>query len=218
MQCKDFEVVMEQEGLAPLPEAARAHVASCRHCQALVGDLATIVALANDLPAEVDPPARIWTSLRVQLELEGIIREPAAVPTAGRQSRWHGFSNLFRARALAIATVGLLIVIAAILQIRTDHVATVPPSSLTPGVNFGEARTALSDQEPLARGMILASDSPVDASLRDNLEKVDDFIADCERRVKEEPQDELAREYLASAYRQKAELLSAMLDRGRSVN
>jgi hypothetical protein len=66
--------------------------------------------------------------------------------------------------------------------------------------------------------MILASTSPVDASLRDNLQTVDDFIADCERRVKEEPQDDLAREYLANAYQQKAELLSTMMDRGGSVN
>jgi hypothetical protein len=47
---------------------------------------------------------------------------------------------------------------------------------------------------------------------------VDDFIADCERRVQTEPQDELTREYLSGAYRQKAQLLSAMMDRGGSGN
>jgi hypothetical protein len=36
--------------------------------------------------------------------------------------------------------------------------------------------------------------------------------------VNEEPQDDLAREYLSGAYQQKAELLSAMMDRGGSVN
>jgi hypothetical protein len=66
--------------------------------------------------------------------------------------------------------------------------------------------------------MILASTSPVDASLRDNLKKVNEFIADCERHLKEQPQDELTREYLSAAYRQKAELLSAMIERGRSMN
>jgi hypothetical protein len=66
--------------------------------------------------------------------------------------------------------------------------------------------------------MQLASTSPVDASLRQSLKQLNEFIADCERRVKEEPRDDLAREYLAAAYQQKAELLSAMMDRGRSVN
>jgi len=51
-----------------------------------------------------------------------------------------------------------------------------------------------------------------------NLQQVDDFIADCERRVNAAPQDELAREYLSDAYQQKAELLSAMMDREGSIH
>ncbi len=62
MLCKDVEIVVEQEGLAPLPEAARAHVAACSHCQEFVGDLAAIVSVAKELPAEVAPPARVWAS------------------------------------------------------------------------------------------------------------------------------------------------------------
>jgi hypothetical protein len=84
--------------------------------------------------------------------------------------------------------------------------------------SFASAAQALDDQEPLATGMILASSSPVDVSLRDNLKKVNEFIADCERHLKEQPQDELTREYLSAAYEQKAELLSAMIERGRSIN
>jgi protein involved in temperature-dependent protein secretion len=63
-----------------------------------------------------------------------------------------------------------------------------------------------------------ASLSPVDTSLRQNLQQVDEFIADCEQRVKEQPSDELAREYLTNAYQQKAQLISAMMDRGGSLN
>jgi len=51
MQCKDVEFVLEQEGLAPLAEAARVHVAGCSHCQDFVADLATIVSVANEFPA-----------------------------------------------------------------------------------------------------------------------------------------------------------------------
>jgi len=67
--------------------------------------------------------------------------------------------------------------------------------------------------------MHLAGTSPVDSSFQQNLQQVDEFIADCERHLKAEPQDELAREYLSNAYQQKAELLSAMMDReGVSTN
>jgi hypothetical protein len=53
----------------------------------------------------------------------------------------------------------------------------------------------------------------VDASLNDNLEIVNKFIADCELRVRQEPGDEVAREYLSGAYQQKAELLSTIMER-----
>jgi hypothetical protein len=76
----------------------------------------------------------------------------------------------------------------------------------------------LNEQESDLRNMQTAGTSAVDNSFRQNLERVDDFIADCESRVNAAPQDELAREYLSNAYQQKAELLSAMMDREGSVH
>jgi len=223
MQCKDVEIFVEQEGLAPLSEAVNSHLAGCRECRNYVADLTSIVDVARKMPSEVAPPERVWVALRAQLELEGIIKEPVFAPPVERASWWQGFGDLFRSRALATATVGLLIVAASVLEIRNDNGAALnPPPSIQPSMiaseSFAATRTVLDDQEPVARGMILASTSPVDASLRENLQKVDDFIADCERRVKEEPQDDLAREYLSGAYQQKAELLSAMMDRGGSIH
>jgi hypothetical protein len=218
MQCKDVEFVVEQEGLAPLPEAAQAHVAACSHCREFVADLATIASVANELPAEVEPPARVWVSLQAQLELEGIIKTPVVFAYGERTSWWHGFNDLFRSRALAAATVGLLIAAAGVLQLRQspDEVtATVRPDWQIP---FAQTAKVLNEQEIDLRNMQLAGTSPVDTSFRQNLQQVDDFIAECERRFKAAPQDELTREYLSNAYQQKAELLSAMMDREGSLH
>ncbi|HTF26908.1 MAG TPA: hypothetical protein VK937_23825 [Candidatus Limnocylindria bacterium] len=222
MLCKDVEIVVEQEGLAPLPEAARAHVASCSHCQGFVGDLAAIVSVAKELPAEVEPPARVWLSLQAQLELEGIIKTPV-VPAHGERSFWwHGFNDLFRSRALATAAVGLLIFAAGALQLRQPPEAPLETNASVAGpvwqIPFAQTAKVLNEQEIDLRNMQLASTSAVDTSFRQNLQQVDDFIADCERRVRSAPQDDLAREYLSNAYQQKAELLSAMMDRGGSVH
>src|SRR5437016_12571368 len=112
MQCKDVELVVEQDGLGPLPDAARAHLSACGQCREFVADLATIGSVANELPADVAPPARLWLSLQAQLELEGIIKTPV-VPAGGqRSSWWQGFNDLFRTRGLATAAVGVLIVAA----------------------------------------------------------------------------------------------------------
>jgi hypothetical protein len=225
MQCKDVEIVVEQEGLAPLPEAARAHVAACTHCQEFVADLATIVSVSHELPAEVEPPARVWISLQAQLELEGIIKTPAVPVRAERSSWWHRFNDLFRSRALATATVGLLIIAAGVLEWRQppDEGSKAAVAAAKPAwqVAFKQTATVLNGQEVDLRNMQLASTSPVapvDDSYRQSLQQVDEFIADCERRVNAAPQDELAREYLSNAYEQKAELLSAMMDREGSLH
>lgn len=227
MRCEEVEIVLEQEGLEPLPEAARAHLAECRQCRNYVADLTSLIDAAGKLPNEVTAPERIWTSLRTQLEAEGIIKTPSEPVLPDRAPWWQSLSGVFRSRVLATATVGLVIVAAAVYQARSPMVGPSPESgkiaygsSRLPDVSQSLASTAstLNEQEPLAKGMILTSTSPVDASFRENLQKVDEFIADCERRLKEQPQDELAREYLSAAYQQKAELLSAMIERGRSIN
>jgi hypothetical protein len=208
MQCREVEVVLEQEGWTPVPEAARAHLAGCGSCQSLVEDLTAIVATAHLLPPEVEPPARVWNSLRAQLEQEGIIKNRAAE----RGSWLRGFADVVRTRVLATAAVGLLIVAAVGLQWQRPA-----PSSEAQNI-YADTATDLNNDEAHLLNMQLADSSVVDVSLRQNLDIVDKFIADCEQRVKEEPRDDLAREYLSGAYQQKAELLSAMMERGGSVN
>ena len=211
MQCRDIAEVLEQEGLSPLPDAARAHVARCSHCQDYIADLETVVSAAREWPTEVEPPPRVWMALRAQLEQEGIFKEPVTAPNELPASWWGGFGEFFRTRALATVAVGALIAAAAILELRRPAALPLPPEVVA-------TVKQLNEQEVDLRNMHLASTSPVDQAFEQNLKEIDDFIADCERHLKEVPQDELAREYLYSAYQQKAELLAAMLDRGRSVN
>jgi hypothetical protein len=57
----------------------------------------------------------------------------------------------------------------------------------------------------------------VTASLRQNLAIVDNYILLCEKSVQEEPQNEVARDYLYEAYQQKADLLAQIGERGENV-
>jgi hypothetical protein len=211
MECRETELVLEQEDLTALPPAVRQHLTGCNSCRNLVADLTAIVHIAREVPAEVDPPPRLWTSIRAQLEAEGILRDHSVEATP---SWWRAASDLFRSRALATASVGFLILAAAALQIRQ------PESHAVANVQspLGETGMILQADEQGLDNMHLAGDSAVDTSLRNNLQIVDGFIGDCERRLKEDPRDDLTREYLSGAYRQKAELLETMMERGRSVN
>ena len=240
MQCKDIELVLEQEGLEPLPEEARAHLSECPECRSYVADLTSLVDVARKLPREIAPPDRVWISLRAQLEAEGVIkRQPEAVAVPSTPW-WESIAAFFRSRGIAASMVAIVLVAGAVFLIRSERrdgaltsvksPVTIAPQQLPaqppalaaktqqPPKEFAGTVQVLNDQEPLATGMLLASSSPVDASLRENLKKVNEFIAECERHLKEQPRDDLTREYLSAAYQQKAELLSAMIERGRSVN
>jgi len=230
MQCKDVAEIIEQQGFSPLPESASGHVTGCASCSSLVADFELIAASASQLPSEVEPPTRVWVALRDQLEAEKIIREPRTAVPGDRSPWWQGFSLLIRGRGLAAAAIAFVMIFAAGYFQVTHRPAVAPLAGGTPIVAsapvaepFAVAASSLDQEEQSLGPMQTASTgvspvSPVDDSLRENLATLNAFIKECRKRLQEDPNDQVARDYLASAYQQKAEILAAMMERGRSVN
>jgi len=283
MECRDVEAVLEQDGLSPLPAAAREHLVGCEGCRELLADLSAIVVAAKRIPAEENPPERIWISLSARLEAEGIIRESQAVTvsTAPAAPWWEGFAQWFKPRVLALAGAGVLAVAGGLYWVnhpakisapavanvakpavtetqKSSELKTPVPESASPSTpvlsagllpkkpaaraaaaiasqppqihesttnlrpspselaSFGESAATLSQTERAMPSRALGSNAEVDAALRANLRTLNEFIAECEARLKENPRDQLTREYLNMALQQKAELLNAMMDSGRS--
>jgi hypothetical protein len=73
MQDKKTQVASKHDGRPPLQKAVETPLSERRGYQSLRPDLKGIVSAAHKLPAEVAPPARVWRSLRRQLEKEGIL-------------------------------------------------------------------------------------------------------------------------------------------------
>jgi hypothetical protein len=59
-------------------------------------------------------------------------------------------------------------------------------------------------------------DTAVTSSIRRNMQIVDNFIVLCEKSVREQPDNQMAKEYLYGAYQQKAELLASAMNRSRT--
>jgi len=59
--------------VAPQHETAPTHFGARSGRQSFAADLRRIVCAAHKLPAELAPPARVWSSLRAQLERQGIL-------------------------------------------------------------------------------------------------------------------------------------------------
>jgi hypothetical protein len=81
---------------------------------------------------------------------------------------------------------------------------------------LGQSASVLDQTENSLPRRELTDNAAVDVALRTNLRTLNEFIAECQTRLKQNPQDQLTLEYLNMAYQQKAELLAAMLDSGRS--
>jgi hypothetical protein len=213
MQCQELEQVLEQWFPGSLSPEAAAHLEACQNCRALIADLEAIQEAAGRLgneDRELAPPERVWLNLRAQLAAEGIIsgeREPSWLATL-----WGSIPR----PALAAAYLSLLLAAAALgglwNSFRTtpgtpEQIAAVRAATANMDSQFNVVETGTVKSLP-------QTDVDLTATLRRNLDAVDNFIAVCEKSVREEPQNEMAREYLYSAYQQKAELLSTMMDRG----
>jgi hypothetical protein len=223
IKCEEFlsrlEPWMEGERHADV----QAHLRNCPHCHAVVNDLSAIQAEARSWSSsETDAPERVWTALREQLEKEGLIRDTVLDSERnGREAAsarwlWGLFGGVPRP-VLAGAYLAALIAVAFALSgpihkkvneekwLEGTRIATSP---LRAELNTAEQNSALS---------LASSNSDVSASLHQNLAIVDNYIALCEKSVREDPQNEIARDYLYEAYRQKADLLAQMSERGENV-
>src|SRR5665213_3546879 len=86
MQCKEFLSQLDAWIEGNRYPGGEVHLHECAACQNLVSDLEAIRSAARtwEVVEPVVPPARIWASLRVQLEADGLIHDS---DDCGRDSR-----------------------------------------------------------------------------------------------------------------------------------
>lgn len=190
------------------------HASECPFCSVVLADLRLIQSQLHDVFLE-DPPARVWSNVRATLASEGILREPA--------TGWRGWipqGGLLR-YAAPFAALASLVLFSTVLLLR--------PTSLVPPASVGSTHSpavsgVAADIETLSppEGLVMMEksyharekslDPVVLVSYQKGLKSLDNSIEECEASVKKDPGDALAREYLATAYEQKAAVLSAALE------
>jgi hypothetical protein len=213
--CHEFDLQLAEylEG-APSPQVL-AHAKSCPYCSVILADFELIRTESSSLGA--DPPAAVWASIRSTLVAEGVIQEPSRGIFGGFL-----FPSFARMAAPAAALACLAIVGAIML---------VPPASLDNSTN--SAWLTAADRNTVAEHVFKVEDEDlastvseleksfeaqqallppsVKAAYQQGLRSLDDSIRECRESVGREPGNTLAREFLVSAYSQKAEVLAAAL-------
>ncbi|HEY4838797.1 MAG TPA: hypothetical protein VIH72_09325 [Candidatus Acidoferrales bacterium] len=207
MQCREFESVLEQASEQPMPAEATAHLKQCENCRSLTADLEAITAMARELSVpDEEPPARIWTQLRAQLVEEGIIRTPELQHAEPARTGWFaGALSWMRRPVMVAAYAAVMVLVAGVTWLHYQNVDDpnqFPASAVT-------AQNNLNKLEAQTMGDLQTIDPDANVKLRADLKIVNDFIAVCEKAVREQPKDETARQYLYGAYQQKSQLLAA---------
>ena len=214
MGCRQFLNQLDDWLEGEKPPDAKKHAIDCPHCRAIVEDFQAIASAASALHDEtLEPPPYLWHSIRAKLEEEGIIREQQLVVEIVTSSGWRRWFRALPRPALAGAYLSLLVITGFALSgpitkkvndyrwIRGTQDST---ASLGAHLDSVEHATMAS----------FASNPVVTDALHKNLLIVDNYISLCEKSVREEPQSEVARDYLYNAYQQKADLLAQMNERG----
>ncbi len=181
---------------------------------ALQADFAAIQSLAKDLP-EFDPSPRVWANLRAALDTEGLLRRPRqALPRKPR--RWGYWPRL--------VPIGALAGLAALLLSLAPSGLFRPP--VAPNANSETALTAtipgMAEAVALSRTVVPMErayeaerpslDPGLQSAFDRSLRSVDEAIQESQQSVEDEPGNALARQYLMSAYQEKAQVLSSALE------
>jgi hypothetical protein len=223
MKCEQFERILEQQDAGALSGAALAHAEKCEACRALSADFDAIRGMAMELSVGAEePPERVWISLRNQLEAEGLIRNTqsddlrSSVEVANR----HGWWAVFQRPAVAASFLGLVLAASGALGFLSNAPQIAVQSQISPRDEVSPSLTAdnVFKEEVLTVGTdsvpgLRREDTAVTQSIRRNLQLVDNLIAICEKSVREQPDNQIARDYLYGAYQQKAELLATAMNR-----
>lgn len=208
IRCNEFQQMGGEWMEGERNPATVSHMETCARCRALIADLEMIRHAGSLFPVE-EPPARLWTAIKSQLQKEGLIRTP-------RPSWWERFASFGTFRpALAGAYLTLVIVGAVALstQMNTTRRFSDDAAWLQRAQNsIVPVATELSTAETKAIPALHAESNDVTATLNRNLAIVDNMISMCEKSVREDPQNEMTRDYLYTAYQQKASLLATMAE------
>ena len=195
---------------------AQAHLRDCAKCRQVADDLSAITVVARSMD-EVEPPPQLWNSLRRQLVLEGLIGEgaPQSRPAPETQVRgWRGWFATLPRPALAggylVALVALGVMLSGPISQRVNDYRWIQGTRKS----TQPIGAQLDSVEQTTLAALARSNPLVTAALHKNMAIVDNYIVLCEKSVQEDPESEVARDYLYEAYQQKADLLARLNEQG----
>lgn len=203
--CREFDRELAAHlGGEPRPELV-AHAHDCAFCSVILGDLEAVIAEANSMPL-ISPPERVWTNIRAALVAEGIIHRPESW-----WKRWFSPLALVSRPAPVTALAGLVL-LAVALTVPSQKPVVPSPNNTSASVEEPALASTLADMEKSYLARKTELEPGMQATYERSLASLDHSIRECKDSVERDPNNTLAREYLVTAYEQKAQVLSTALE------
>jgi hypothetical protein len=211
MTCAEFQkalpYIFDSGGNAEQEE----HLRNCSVCSDLVNDLKYIADQAKLLVPMMDPPKKVWDGIKTSLQQEGLVKNSARGRLLGStaRTRWGPATWLIPLAAVLLLAVGLVSYRnnmdqqPASAQARPEGGAAMASSVPAAPMEFASMNNA-QDQQILSE---VAEHAPaLSQAYRQDLQRVNTYIADASGLVASNPDDEEGRQALMAAYQQKAML------------
>jgi hypothetical protein len=206
MTCEEFERVLpELEGSHSIEQEA--HLKSCSACSDLVSELNAISQQARLMESSEEPSPWVWNSIEVALRQDGLIRQPqqertrTLAPLLGWKLRW-----------LVPLAAALLVAFGVLMHERGAVRPPVSVATETTSMQPNETVAMAGDDQQLLNTVAERMPS-MRAAYEANLRSVNAYVKDAEQSAQSDPNDEVAQQYLMSAYEQKAMVYEMALDR-----
>jgi hypothetical protein len=183
----------------------RAHAAACEYCGAVLADLQLLRTATAELEPE-EAPARMWANVRASLKQEGLIRPVHNWRRAWAQWLWNPVSAAVLATFLVLALVSV--------RSRTRSHPNPPSNAIAAVAVDPSVEAAVADMERAFHAQSAALDPSIRLAYDKGLASLNSEIRECQASLARQPDDSLTREYLASAYNEKAEVLASALELG----
>jgi hypothetical protein len=210
MTCAEFQRVLPQLDESSHLERDK-HLQTCPVCALLVAELDAISQEARSLAEDAEPNPRVWNSLQIALRREGLIRDsqPLTVPQE-HVTRWRPVWLVPLAAAFAVA-FGLLLNQRGGVEPQTARSSIAAPPTVTAKL---ESDVMPADENALLNAVEQRAPA-MRSAYESELKAVDAYIRDAELSARNNPNDEIAQQYLTNAYEQKALVYEMALDRGQ---
>jgi hypothetical protein len=222
MTCAEFQRALPEIIDTGGNKEQESHLSSCAVCTDLVQDLRYIAEQAKLLVPMEDPSPRVWDGIHNALEREGMVRprrgtgrfRPATVLTPSRWSTIGVFAAIAAVLVIAIGLVSYRRSASPPADRESPQAAPTQAASVA-GVQNASQASGDSDADDDAKliAHIQKAAPALASTYDDNLKSVNSYIAAVRNQLRQNPNDEQARDYLVRAYDQKAMLYSMAMER-----